>query len=109
MLSYEDVAGAAEWLVRVFGFREELRYEEPDGRVTHVELRLGDGEVMLGNPSPRYESPKTHRERCDATARWSETPFIVDGVDAYVDDANPPFQRSRAAGPPVRPRLQAKP
>ena len=41
MLSYEDVAGAAEWLVRVFGFREELRYEEPHGRVSHVELRLG--------------------------------------------------------------------
>ena len=52
MLSYEDVAGAADWLVRIFGFREELRYEDSGGRATHVELRLGDGAVMLGNPGP---------------------------------------------------------
>src|SRR5256714_681411 len=80
MLSYEDVARAADWLVEAFGFHESLRYEDSAGRATHVELRLGDGAVMLGNPSPQYESPKTHRERCEAAARWSETPFVVDGV-----------------------------
>ena len=98
MLSYEDVAAAADWLVRVFGFREELRYEDSAGRATHVELRLGDGAVMLGNPSARYESPKTHRERCEAAARWSETPFVVDGVHAYVDDVDAHFERARAGG-----------
>jgi uncharacterized glyoxalase superfamily protein PhnB len=98
MLSYEDVAGAASWLVEAFGFREELRYEEPDGRVSHVELRLGDGAVMLGNPSPHYESPKTHRQRCEAAARWSETPFVVDGVHGYVEDVGAHFERAKAAG-----------
>jgi PhnB protein len=98
MLSYEDVAGAAEWLVRVFGFREELRYEEPDGRVSHVELRLGDGAVMLGNPNPDYQSPKRHRESCEAAARWSETPFVVDGVHAYVEDVEAHFERARTGG-----------
>jgi PhnB protein len=98
MLSYEDVAGAADWLVRVFGFREELRYEDSAGRATHVELRLGDGAVMLGNPSPHYESPKTHREHCEAAARWSETPFVVDGVHVYVDDVDAHFERARAGG-----------
>jgi uncharacterized glyoxalase superfamily protein PhnB len=98
MLSYEDVAGAAEWLVRVFGFREELRYEDSAGRATHVELRLGDGAVMLGNPGRHYESPKHHRESCDAAARWSETPFVVDGVHAYVDDVDAHFARAREGG-----------
>jgi uncharacterized glyoxalase superfamily protein PhnB len=98
MLSYEDVAAAADWLVRVFGFREELRYEERDGRVSHVELRLSDGAVMLGRPSPDYESPKTHRERCEAAARWSETPFVVDGVHVYVDDVDAHYERAKAAG-----------
>ena len=60
MISYEDVSTAAEWLVRAFGLREELRYEEPNGRVSHVELRLGEGSVMLGNPSLDCESPKRH-------------------------------------------------
>jgi uncharacterized glyoxalase superfamily protein PhnB len=98
MLSYEDVAGAAEWLVRVFGFREELRYEDSQGRAIHVELHLGDGAVMVGSPSPHYESPKTHRERCEAAARWSETPFVVDGVHVYVDDVDAHFERARAGG-----------
>src|SRR5438105_3961928 len=98
MLSYEDVGGAAAWIVEAFGFREELRYEEPDGRVSHVELRHGDGSVMLGNPSPDYQSPKTHREGCEAAARWSETPFVVDGVHVYVDDVDAHFERARAAG-----------
>jgi uncharacterized glyoxalase superfamily protein PhnB len=98
MLSYEDVAGAAAWLVAAFGFREELRYEDSEGRPTHVELRLGEGAVMLGNPSPRYESPKTHREHCQAAARWSETPFVVDGVHVYVDDVEAHLERARAAG-----------
>jgi PhnB protein len=53
---------------------------------------------MLGNPSPHYESPTTHRERCEAAARWSETPFIVDGVHAYVDDVDAHFERARAEG-----------
>ena len=53
---------------------------------------------MLGNPSPHYESPKTHRERCGAAARWSETPFVVDGVHVYVDDVDAHFERARAAG-----------
>jgi uncharacterized glyoxalase superfamily protein PhnB len=98
MISYEDVGLAADWLIRAFGLREELRYEEPDGRVTHVELRLGAGAVMLGNPGPHYESPRRHRESCAAAAKWSEVPFVVDGVHAYVDDVDAHLERARAAG-----------
>jgi uncharacterized glyoxalase superfamily protein PhnB len=98
MLSYEDPGRAADWLVQAFGFREELRYEERSGRVSHVELRLGDGVVMLGNPSPHYQGPKRHRESCEAAARWSETPFVVDGVHVYVDEVDAHFERARAAG-----------
>jgi uncharacterized glyoxalase superfamily protein PhnB len=98
MLSYEDVARAASWLVETFGFHESLRYEDSAARATHVELRLGDGAVMLGNPSPHYESPKAHREHCEAAARWSETQFVVDGVHAYVDDVDAHFERARAGG-----------
>src|SRR5919109_3259106 len=62
MLSYEDCGAAADWLCRAFGFEETDRYAEADGRVTHVELRLGDGVVFLGNPGPDYQSPRRHRE-----------------------------------------------
>jgi PhnB protein len=97
MLSYEDIGTAADWLVQAFGFRETLRYEE-NGRPLHVELQLGDGWVLLGNPSPHYESPRHHRETCEAAARWSESPYIVDGVHVYLDDVDAHFERARAAG-----------
>jgi uncharacterized glyoxalase superfamily protein PhnB len=63
MLSYEDVAGAADWLVRAFGFSEAERIEH-DGEVVHVTLRLGSGAVMLGKPGGRLyrvEDPEGHR------------------------------------------------
>ena len=109
MVSYEDVSAAAEWLVRAFGFREELRYEEPNGRVSHVELRLGEGAVMLGNPSLDYESPKRHRETCAAAAKWSQTPFVVDGVHAYVDDVDAHFEQAKAAGARVLSEVEDTP
>ena len=49
MVSYEDCAAAADWLVRAFGFEELERIDE-DGHVTHVTLRLGDGIVFIGKP-----------------------------------------------------------
>src|SRR5204863_245240 len=37
-------------------------------------------------------------QRCEAAARWSETPFVVDGVHVYVDDVDGHFERARAGG-----------
>ncbi len=98
MLSYEDVAGAIDWLTRVFGFREELRYTEEDGRISHARLELSGGAIMLGTPSPDYQSPKRHRESCEAAQKWSESPFVIDGVHVYVADVAAHFARSEAAG-----------
>jgi uncharacterized glyoxalase superfamily protein PhnB len=98
MLSYEDPGAAADWLVEAFGFEEQLRFADEGGKVSHVELRLGDGVVMLGNPGPDYRSPKRHREECEAAARWSSVPYVVDGVLAYVEDVGAHFERARQAG-----------
>jgi PhnB protein len=88
MISYENVAAAADWLCDVFGFREHgERYTEPDGAL-----------VMLGSPSPDYRSPVRHAEECEQAARWLATSYIVDGVLIYVDDVDGHFEQSRAAG-----------
>jgi PhnB protein len=97
MLSYEDCATAADWLVEAFGFREHERYADDDGRVTHVTLLHGDGVVMIGWPSADYQSPRQHADTCEAAARWSKTPYIVDGVLVYVDDVDTHFERARSA------------
>jgi PhnB protein len=57
-LLYEDADGALEFLARAFGFREHLRYTEPDGTVSHAEARLEDGVVTLGDPGPDFRSAK---------------------------------------------------
>ena len=100
MLSYEDVARAIEWLTRAFGFREieNERYTEPDGRVSHAELRLGGGTIMLGSPSPHYEGPRRHAESCEAARRWREPGYVVDGVHVLVEDVDAHFHRAKEAG-----------
>lgn|SRR5512142_2269972 len=97
MLSYEDVATAAEWLCSAFGFKETSRFEN-GGRVTHVSLAFGDGVVMLGWAGADYRSPKSHREACDDARRWLESPFVVDGVYVRVENIDAHHARASAAG-----------
>lgn len=98
MLAYEDVARALEWLASSFGFRERLRYTEPDGRITHAEMELGDALIMLANPTSAYQSPKRHRESCDAARAWSAVPHVIDGVLVYVDELDAHFRRAKRGG-----------
>jgi uncharacterized glyoxalase superfamily protein PhnB len=66
MISYEDVAAAADWLGKAFGFQESgERYADGEGRVTHAELSLDGATVMLGWPGPDYHSPKRHARECE--------------------------------------------
>ena len=100
MISYENVAQAVQSLTRMFGFREnaQQRYTEPDGRVSHAELDLDGARVMLGTPGPDYQSPKHHRSACEAARRWSEKPYIIDGVFVEVRDVNAHFKRAKDQG-----------
>lgn len=99
MLSYEDVAAAIVWLGAAFGFREEgPRYADPDGRVTHAELRLDGASVMLGWPGPDYRSPSHHAAECEQARRWLATPWVIDGVHVTVDDVDAHCAKARAAG-----------
>lgn len=95
MLSYEDPGAAADWLCRAFGFAEASRLTEDDGRVSHVELRLGGGAVMLGSPSG-YVNPLQLRNR-GAPGAW-DTPYVIDGVHVLVENVDAHARRAREAG-----------
>src|SRR5918995_1563388 len=103
MLTYEDVAAAAEWLCRVFDFRETgERYSDEQGRVTHAEVSFGeDGLVMLGFASPDYRGPRRHAEECEQARRWLDNPYAVDGVHVQVEglDEHHPGPRRRRRDP----------
>jgi len=105
MIAYEDGPAAMDWLARAFGFRELERHVS-DGRLSHGEMQAGDGMIMLATPSPHYRAPKHHRDECEAAARWSEVPYIIDGVLVYVDDVAAHYERAMAEGATILSALE---
>jgi uncharacterized glyoxalase superfamily protein PhnB len=99
MLSYQDVEAAVDWLGMAFGFRERgRRYTEPEGTVSHAELELNGGMVMLGWPGPDYQNPSRHAEVCNHARQWLSVPYVVDGVLVYVHDVDAHCERARQVG-----------
>lgn len=86
-LYYEDVAGAIDWLSRVFGFheREKETMRGPNGKVVHGAMELGDGVVMLGCPGKDYRSPKRLGQ-------------VTQNLYVYVDDVQRHFERAEQEG-----------
>jgi len=99
MIAYEDGPRAMDWLAQAFGFKERTRMVSADGRLSHGEMEVGDGGViMLATPTPDYESPRHHREECEPAKKWSSVPYIIDGALVYVDDVRAHFERAQRAG-----------
>jgi PhnB protein len=51
------VAGAAkaiEWYRKALGAEEVSRFEGPDGRIMHAEIKIGDSFIMMGDEVPEY-------------------------------------------------------
>ena len=84
-LFYEDVGAALDWLANAFGFKERLRLPGPDGAVTHAEMELQDGVIMMGHPGAEYQSPKRHGH-------------VDQLIYVFVDDVDAHYQVARAAG-----------
>jgi len=58
------VAGAAraiDFYKKAFGAEEIMRFEGPDGKLMHAEIRIGDSVVMLGDEMPDHgaKGPKS--------------------------------------------------
>jgi PhnB protein len=99
MLAYEKGVAAIEWLCKAFGFIEnkESRFMEGD-RLTHAELKLNDGVIMLATPSEDYESINKHRQHCERMNKWLSVSYVVNGLLVYVDDVENHFKKAKANG-----------
>lgn len=98
MLSYADGVAALDWLARAFGFRELERMIYDDGSLAHAEMETGGGLITLATPTPDYEGPRRHRERCEQARLWSQVPWVIDGLLVYVEDVSAHYERGKAAG-----------
>ena len=60
-LIVKGAADAIEFYKRAFGATELLRMADPQGRVGHAEIKIGDSVIMLADehPSMGYRSPRS--------------------------------------------------
>jgi len=58
VLIYEDVGEAINWLCRAFGFTERLRHAGRDGTVSHAQLAIAEGAIMLGRQGDTFRPPR---------------------------------------------------
>jgi uncharacterized glyoxalase superfamily protein PhnB len=100
MLTYADGPAAMDWLVAAFGFEEQERWLDDEGRVAHGELRAGvdGGIVMIASTHVGYEGPTAHRAHCASADAWLRSPYVVDGVLVHIADVDTHFARAVAAG-----------
>src|SRR5207237_10638270 len=98
MLAYEDAGLAADWIGKVFGFRETERFHNGQGTVTDVVLELDGGTVLVGHPSDASQGPRRRAQGCALGRQWLETPFIVDGAVVMIDAGAARFGRSERGG-----------
>jgi uncharacterized glyoxalase superfamily protein PhnB len=57
VLVYDDVAAAIAWLCATLGFHERLRAGPPNGAISHAQLEISDGAVMLGRRGGEFQPP----------------------------------------------------
>jgi uncharacterized glyoxalase superfamily protein PhnB len=57
-LYYADATEAVEWLVRIFGFTEKLRFVDSAGVVFQARLTVGDAEIQLACAGEEYWAAK---------------------------------------------------
>jgi len=59
-LAFKGADAAIKWYVNVFGAKEKMRFDNPDGTIAHAEITIGDNVIMLAEENPEYNSsPKT--------------------------------------------------
>ena len=60
-LIIQGAAAALDFYKKVFGATEIMRMAQPDGKIGHAEMRIGDSIVMLADEVPQmgYRGPKS--------------------------------------------------
>ena len=89
-LVVKGAAKAIEFYAKAFGARELFRLTEPQGKVGHAELAIGDALFMLADEYPDFGAL--------SPASVGGTPV---SIHLYVDDVDRTVERAAAAGATV--------
>jgi PhnB protein len=59
-LAFRGAEAAIKWYKKVFGAKEKMRFDNPDGTIAHAEIVIGGDVIMISEENPEYNSsPKT--------------------------------------------------
>jgi PhnB protein len=86
-LTCRDAARAVEFYKQAFGAEARGVMHDPDGKVMHAELRIGDSVIMLADEYPAFGSVSPQAIGGSAT-----------GLHIYVENVDSAFDRAVKAG-----------
>jgi len=86
-LIIKNAADAIEFYKKAFGATELFRIDQPDGKIGHAEIKIGDSPIMLSDEFPEmgYRSPQS----------LGGSPV---SIMLYVDDVDAVVNRATTAG-----------
>jgi PhnB protein len=88
-LIIKGAAQAIEYYKKVFGATEVIRMDQPDGKVGHAELKIGDSRIMLAD-----ENPSLGQGHASATSIGASPVSLY----LYIPDVDRVVERAAAAG-----------
>jgi PhnB protein len=82
-LIIKDAAKAIEFYKEAFGAKEMMRMSQPDGRIGHAEIKIGDSPIMLADEFPEMGA------RSPQSLGGSPVSILlyVEDVDAFAKQA----------------------
>jgi PhnB protein len=83
----DRAAKAIEFYKKAFGATERLCMKQPDGRVGHAEIQIGDSCIMMADENPQIEA--------FAPAHYGGSPV---SLLIYTEDCDRMFRQAIAAG-----------
>jgi PhnB protein len=88
-LIVKGAAQAIEYYKKVFGATEVVRMDQPDGKVGHAELRIGNSHIMVADENPKMGQGHT------SAASIGASPV---SLYLYLPDVDRVIERAVAAG-----------
>lgn len=90
-IRYRDAAAAIDWLCDAFGFARHLVVPDGNGGITHAQLTLGNGMIMIGSARDD-EFGQVQRPVESETATVTQSAYII------IDDVDEHYARAKACG-----------
>jgi PhnB protein len=86
-MMFRECAKAMEFYKAAFGAREVMRMADPDGRVQHAEMQIGDSRIMMADEAPQMEAYSIEH--------YSGSPVTL---MMYVEDCDAVYAKAMTAG-----------